>query len=113
MTSTLEALISSYFGCKTHMNIDPSGNIALGAAVERIVPNNPNRVGLNIINLGANVAYVLPSNDPTATHGIRLDANGGSLVLAWDRDFQMVGYDWWGVSPAGATEITVLEVVAE
>src|SRR3972149_3742926 len=60
----------------------------------------PDRVSFIIVNLSAVAIYVAPRLGVSATSGIRLAPNGGSLSLSWRDDFHLVG--WGGEAVAGA-----------
>jgi len=53
----------------------------VGTAVSEVVESNPDRLGLLILNLSNNNVFVSIENNPSATNGIRLGANGGSVAF--------------------------------
>ena len=53
----------------------------VGTAVSTVVESNPDRLGLLILNLSNNNVFVAIENNPSATNGIRLGANGGSVAF--------------------------------
>lgn len=53
----------------------------VGTAVSEVVESNPDRLGLLILNLSNNNIFVSIENNPSATNGIRLGANGGSVAF--------------------------------
>lgn len=107
---TLRKLLQDQLGVDTHPVINPETDTA-DVTATLVANNNPNRVGLNIINLSANVIYVMFDNDVSATRGIRLDANGGALNLVWQYDMAMIGWEWWAIAIGAASAITVIETV--
>lgn len=84
-----------------------------GVAATSIIPNNPNRLGVVVVNLGANVVYLALSTAPSSTNGIAVAANGGSLSLTVDEDFTHVTRQLNAVSPAGNSQLYVLELVRD
>lgn len=108
---TLADLLMERFKVRTRAVENPRPTVT-GAAAILVLSNNPNRLGIAMINLGANPIYVGLEGDTSATKGIRLDANGGSVSMIWDEDFQTVGWAWWAISPDGASRLYVLEVVS-
>jgi len=65
-----------------------AGSIVSGA------PLASHRANLFILNLSANVLYALPMGAPSATNGIRLDPNGGRILLNFKDDLELCTYEW-------------------
>lgn len=86
-------------------------NAATTATASRAVPNNPECLGTTIINLGANAVYLSPSSGVSATAGIMLAANGGSLTLNAREDLTLAGHEWYAVSPAGASTLFTIRIL--
>ena len=107
----LADLLRERFKVRTRAVENPSGIISLGVAAQIILANNPNRLAWIVVNLSGNVIYLALSNQVAATHGIRLNANGGTASMVWDEDFQMTAWGIWGVASAPASELYTLEVV--
>ena len=82
----------------------------VGVAATLWARNNPPRIELHFINLGANTAYISPTADVTATNGIPVAPNGGNVTLLEEEDGELVRVEWFGIAPAGAVSIFVLEV---
>jgi len=108
MPRTLSDLVKEKFGINTYENINPVV-AAIGAAEVVILRKNPNRVWASIINTSANVEYVLPAQGVSAARGIALAANGGSIILDYTVDLELLSKEWWGIAPAGASNILVIE----
>lgn len=106
----LEKVLQDRFGINTHSNENPVV-AAFGVAAVIFLRNNPDRLAWTLVNLSANPAYVGLTNLVAATNGIYVPANGGALTMNWQEDFQMTGWAWWGITPAGASNIFVIEVV--
>lgn len=111
MRGALSAAIAKDIGIETEPRVNPDVS-SVGVAVVRILPNNPNRFGFVIINLGAVAIYIRPDFAVSVTAGIRLAPNGGSFSATWRDDFNLTGWDWYAIAEAAGTEIFVLEVVA-
>jgi hypothetical protein len=107
----LADLLEERFKVRTRAVENPSGIISLGVAAQIIFANNPNRLAWIAVNLSSNVIYLALSNVVSATHGIRLNANGGMASMVWDEDFQMTAWGIWAVASAPASELYTLEVV--
>lgn len=101
LTEMLEAL----FGVKTVERINPLVTQCQNT-VTRLLPINENRVSLVIFNLSVNSLYILPANDVSSTKGMYIAPSGGSISLIWDRDFNLVAKDWYGI--AGAANSAIL-----
>lgn len=110
ISKTLPELLNNAFGVRTRVNLNPVVS-SVGTVPTQIVGNNPNRVGLLIVNLGVNNLFVLPEPDPSAAKGILLAPNGGDLVITWYEDFDWAMYEEWGIAPAGAVNILTIEVI--
>jgi len=108
----LSDLLRARFGIETRESINPIV-AAVGVAAVVVIRNHPDRVGFVIVNLSANPVYLAPDGGALATYGIRLDPNGGFLSMIWDEDFELVSHEWWGIAPAGASNIFVSEVIGE
>jgi hypothetical protein len=104
----LHDMVQNLYGVGTVHAVNNSVSGTAGAAVQ-VRPNNPRRLALTIVNLSANVIWVGPSNTVGIANGIWLAANGGSMSLTWDKDFELVCNDWWSLSAAGGDQLYVLE----
>jgi len=83
----------------------------VGTSVTRILRADPDRVAVILLNLGGNDLYISPDEAPSATRGIYVGANGGSVVMLWNEDLILVGNEWFGVAPGGTTQIFTVELV--
>ena len=70
-----------------------------------ILPNNPDRLGYTVVNLGATAMYVAWDRGVLASHGIYIAPNGGSFSLVADEDGELVGYELFGIAITGAVDI--------
>lgn len=82
----------------------------LGTTDTIILPNNPRRVGLLMVNLSPNVAYIRPQQPASSTSGIRLDPYGGAFSASWQADMCLPALEWHGVATAEGSSIYVVEV---
>ena len=85
--------------------------LTVGALLTQIVNFNGDRVGLVIVNLGANDIFVAPSAAASTTNGIRLAANGGFMSLDVTEDFTLPARAWFGFPNAATSAIYVLEII--
>jgi hypothetical protein len=105
---SLAQLLRSTFGTITQTRQNP-GPTVTGATAIVAVPLNPNRVSLVICNLGTNYVYVSPQEDVSATKGIALPPGGSSISFRWDVDMMMLAGRMFAISPAGASQLFVME----
>lgn len=108
----LASLLLERFKCATRAVENPIAT-SVGATAAVILSNNPNRLAWVIINLSVNAIYLGLTNGVSATNGIYLGANGGSVTMTWDEDFQLVGWAIWAIAPAGASACYSIEVVTQ
>lgn len=111
MARALADLIQDELGVDTLPHINPLIAATSGAVAERFLRNNPARVAFIFLNLSVNAAYVLIDGGVLATRGIYVPPNGGNMISMWKEDLNLVGYDWWVITPAGASNIFVMELV--
>ena len=75
--------------------------------------NNPDRLAVTVVNLGATAMYVAWDREVSATHGIYLAAGGGTLSLIADDDGELVGHELLGIAITAAVAIFTVAVEAE
>ena len=85
-------------------------SVTLGTTVSTVIRSNPDRLGLLILNLSTNTMYISITNGVSATDGIRLGANGGSLSLNVTDDGMIQTRTWYGVSTGAGSSVYVLEL---
>lgn len=103
-------LIDERFGIKTSSRVNPLLT-ELGVAVTRILPGNPRRLAFLFINMGANISYIAPEGNVSATRGILLTAGGGSYAAVYTEDFELVTKEWYGLSAGANNAVYCVEVV--
>jgi len=86
---------------------------SVGLAAARVLRNNPDRLGFNFVNLSVNDMYIAPFNDVSATKGIKVGPNGGSVATIWIEDFESVGVEWFVLATGAASPLLMIEYVAE
>lgn len=105
---TAATLIENLYGLRTTEIENPIVS-SVGVTPIKIAGNNPNRVSLVIVNLSANNLYISLTVGVSATNGMFIAPNGGSIVLQYDKDFMMVTRDIYAVAAGAASSIYVLE----
>lgn len=86
---------------------------SVGVAAARVLRQNPDRLGFNFVNLSPNDMYVGPFADVSSSKGIKVGPNGGSLATVWIEDFESVGVEWFVLATAAASNLLMIEYVAE
>jgi len=81
------------------------------AVATQIVQNNPDRIGLQIINNSDAVIYVGMRPDTTVVQGVPLSAAGGSMSLKFRNDGQICGNPVYGLSAVAGEEYTIIETI--
>ena len=108
--TTLNDLLKNALGVNSHPGPE-SGTQSITAVVSKILSNNPNRVGLTFSNLSPNTIFLWIENTVGVGQGIFLSANGGTVGFDWRVDMTLISNDWYAVAPAGASNLSILEVV--
>lgn len=108
----LADIIQRTFGVATRTRVSDAG-ATIGVAISTILRQNPNRLAATIINLGGSAIYVAPLGAPSATRGIRLAPTGGSVILKWDEDFDVLGYEWAAIADAAGIAYFAIEIIAD
>lgn len=85
-----------------------SGSISVGPGSVIIVQRNINRIFCAIVNDSINTVYLTFGPVATANAGIRLNANGGSIVLGLSTDMPYTGII--SAIAVGASNLSVTEV---
>jgi hypothetical protein len=78
--------------------------------VSTIITGNADRLGLLLLNLSANTVYVSIDNSVSATNGIRLGANGGSVALNVTDDGMIQTRTWYGLATGAGSSMYILEL---
>lgn len=98
--------ISGTFGVDTDSGADPRAT-TVGTSATRLWESDAKRLMLVFQNLGATVVYLHFSRDVSNTNGLRLAANGGSIVMEAARDGELVRREWFGISSANCVIFTM------
>ena len=70
-----------------------------------VAQNNPSRVALTIVNLSANGIYLRPKEPASASMGIFLAPNGGSMGVDMNDDYMLPTYEWHAIATGAASAI--------
>jgi hypothetical protein len=107
----LDELLTKQFGISTRAIENPLVS-SVGTSAVKILDNNADRLAWVIINLSSNTLYLSLKSDVSSSKAIVVSPNGGFASMVWDEDFQMTGWEIWGVASGLNSAIYVLEVVA-
>ncbi len=83
----------------------------LSTTAVQIFKANPDRISWTIINLGSVAVYLAHEEAVSTTNGIYVAANGGSIMMVWHEDGELVAYSVWAVATSGTPTIYVSSVV--
>jgi hypothetical protein len=90
--------------------VENDSNPTVGNAVNNFINGNGDRVGLVIVNLGANDLFISIDSGVSSTNGIKLAALGGNVTLNLIDDLTLPTRAWYGIAPTGNTSVFVLEM---
>lgn len=85
-------------------------SVTVGTSASRIVTNNPRRVKLVLLNLGASDVYVAFDSSVTTSAGIKLVASTGFLETNASDDGEEVLSEFWAISVAAGNTVMISEV---
>ena len=77
----------------------------------KLLNGNGDRVGLIIVNAGANPVWLSFTADVSTTNGIQLAPSGGNISMNVRDDFTLPTRDWWGIATGGTSQIFIIELV--
>ena len=101
--SALDILAERY-GQNVSYRESPDGS-EVGTASALLVPNDPQRVALVVINLSANTIYLRMRRPAVATGSIPLLPSGGSMSLNLDDDLILPSLDWHGIATGANSDV--------
>jgi len=81
-------------------------------APTRLLEQNPRRFGYILSCISDGGIYIGFSPLVSATNGLYISGNGGSMSVTVDEDDELTTYELWGVSETGSSLIYIAEVVS-
>ncbi len=108
MTDTLHTLLERLYGVKIVPQISAPG-FQVGVVVGQLLKQNANRIFVIVVNLSPNTISTSPDGVPSATHGITLGPGGGSLIMNFRDDLDLVGLEWAAIATAAGSDVLVVE----
>lgn len=83
---------------------------SIGVTASSVIPNDPERLFLLLVNLSTNLMYIGFDEQVGAGRGIFLAANGGSYVVDVREDLVLPTYQHFAVSTGNNSNLYVLSV---
>jgi len=112
LVKSLAELLEVRYGIRTSHRINPAHTNPIVDAVQTALGANPKRLGLVIVNMGANTCWIAPRDRVSNEYGIVLLPNGGSVFMDSKDEYEMVSLPWYVISAAApGTNIFVMEVM--
>lgn len=107
MAKSVYELIAERFGVRARVLENPETQ-SVGTTSVVVARRNPNRYVALFMNLGTTNLFIRPNRVATTTTGVRISANGGSLVMEWETDLVLPAQEWNAIGDAaGGTLLTV------
>lgn len=85
--------------------------VSVGTAATQLAKNNPDRVGLVIVNLSTNIVYCAWNSAVSSSQGILLSASGGNFALNVRDDFTLPSRELSALAGGPGSNVYVLEIV--
>ena len=93
---------------------EQESNPQVNTTLTTIVGNNPDRVGLVIVNNSTLEVFAGFSSSVVGINsGIPLQAGGGAITLNLTDDMTWITREWVGVCPGGFAVLYVLELISD
>ena len=108
--SVLENYLKKEYGVKV-TGVRPALLDEIGVASGVAFKKNPNRIMCIIVNLSTNIVYAAYDGAVSATHGIRLNANGGLLSSSIKDDAALTQEELHIIADGANSALFGLEVV--
>lgn len=109
LLESVQDVLAERYGLRCTTRESPAAlevNIAIGL----ILPMNPCRLSLIMVNLSANNVWISPDTFVDASHGIQLVPNGGSFILNYREDLILASKAWYACAAANNSDFYWLEV---
>jgi hypothetical protein len=111
MSIQLSDLLQNLYGVKSFSQINKTTSLVQDT-VTSIMSANPNRLSFLVVNTSTANIYLSSQNDVSSTKGIYLAPLGGSIIMQWDRDFELVASQWFAIASNADSEIYILENIS-
>ena len=88
----------------------PDSTVVVGTTPVEVAGGDGERVQLTLVNLSANTIYIAPTPAVSASRGIFLGANGGSVTMSVVEDGILPSLQWYALATAAASSLYVIRV---
>jgi len=103
----LESYIEKQFGGRFTEQRDVK---SVGTTPTLLAPNDYERMGLTVVNLGSSVVTLDPFSGMVDGQGILLLTSGSFMTLTARDDLSLVGSAWYATVSTGTENVYVLQV---
>lgn len=103
----LEAYLREQYGGR--FLVQPQ-TVTIDTTLTQAIGNDFERMGLTIINTGANDVHLTPDKSATTSIGVLLGANGGFLSLTAKDDLILVGWSWYAIATTAASQLLLMPI---
>lgn len=107
MSSDISNRNSLFSGQNTKVEISV---VSVTTTKGRLSKNRPNRLAMQVSNLGASDVYISPLRSVSSTEGIFLQKNGGFYSINVREDGNLPELEWHVIG-AGSVSVLVIEVL--
>lgn len=91
--------------------IEQESNPTIPTTGAVVIDGNGDRVGLLIVNVGANTLYIGTQSNVSSSNGIQLASGGGSAAFDVTQDFTLPSRRFYGTTTNGSSAVYVLEIL--
>lgn len=84
--------------------------LTVGTTAALLLPSNPERMSMGIVNIGASDIFIGPESAVSTTRGIVLLAGGGSYTANVREDLTLPTDPWYVVSEAAGGLVYAVEI---
>jgi len=115
LPSNVRDLLKARLGVPTRPRTT-SPVISAAPVVASPVKQDAARVGIMFVNVGAFQVFLVPGtggNPPSANIGIKVEPNGGSLVVTWEEDGEITAWEWQAAANGGTSILFVVETIID
>ncbi len=115
LPSNVRDLLKARLGVPTRPRTS-SPVMAPAPVVAPAVKQDAARVGIMFVNTGTFQVFLVPNsggNPPSAVTGIKVEPNGGSLVVTWEEDGEITAWEWLGTANGGNSILFVVETIID
>jgi hypothetical protein len=109
--SPVEVILTKLYGRPTRTAYSSAG-ASVGTSSTLLIKQNPNRLGLTIVNLSSADLFVSPLESVSSSSGFYLGPLGGTISLNIMDDFTLQALQWYGVASVIGAQYFLIEQLA-